>query len=140
MFVGEYTYKLDEKGRVPVPPKFRRQLKDGAILVKGFDNCITIYPIIEWNRVSHKLAEKVVFPANLRRLNRSLFSDAFDARLDGQGRIKLPDAFRDYAKIGDAAKVIGANTYVEIWNEEEWKTEKASGDQERSQTIENLGV
>jgi MraZ protein len=141
MFFGEYPYKVDEKGRVPLPPKFRREMKEGVILAKGMgEQCIAAYPIREWKKLSDKLAEKTVTPANLRRLNRAIFGSAFSASFDGQGRIKLPDSLRDYAKIADTAIVIGANNRVELWSEEGWKTEKPSADEQASQIIESFGV
>ena len=91
MFFGEYTYKVDEKGRVPLPPRFRRQMKEGVILTKGMgEKYIAVYPVAEWKRLSDSLAAKVVTPANMRRLNRAIHGSAFGASLDGQGRIILP--------------------------------------------------
>jgi MraZ protein len=141
MFFGEYPYKVDEKGRVPLPPKFRREMKEGVILAKGMgEKCISAYPIAEWKRLSDSLAAKAVTPANLRRLNRAIFSSAFSTSFDGQGRIKLPDPLRDYAKIADTAIVVGANTRVELWSEDGWKAEKASSEEQSSQIIESFGV
>ncbi len=138
MFFGEYPYKVDEKGRVPLPPKFRREMKDGVILTKGMgEKCITVYPAKEWKRLADKLAEKALTPANLRKLNRAIFPSAYSTTFDGQGRIKLPDSFRAYAEIRDTAIVVGANTYVEIWNEEGWRAAKALADEQASQIIES---
>jgi MraZ protein len=141
MFFGEYPYKVDEKGRVPLPPKFRRELKEGVILAKGMgEKCIAGYPIAEWKRLSDSLAAKAVTPANLRKLNRAIFGSAFSTSFDGQGRIKLPDSLRDYAKIADTAIVVGANNRVELWSEDGWKAEKASSEEQSSQIIESFGV
>jgi MraZ protein len=141
MFFGEYSYKVDEKGRVPLPPKFRREIKEGVILAKGTgEKCIAAYPITEWKRLSDSLAAKAVTPANLRRLNRAIFSSAFGVSFDGQGRIKLPDPLREYAGIGDTAIVVGANNRVELWSEDEWKAEKTSAEEQASQIIEGFGV
>jgi len=139
MFFGEYPYKVDEKGRLPLPPKFRREMKDGVILTKGMENCITVYPIAEWKRLSDSLAAKAVTPTNLRKLNRAIFGSAFSASFDGQGRITLPYSLRDYTKITDTAVVVGANNCVELWSEDEWKVEKISAEEQASQTIESFG-
>jgi MraZ protein len=104
------------------------------------EKCIDIYSIREWKKLSDKLAEKTVTPANLRKLNRVLFGSAFSASFDGQGRIKLPDPLRDYAKIADTAIVVGANNRIELWSEEGWKAEKPSAEEQASQTIESLGA
>ncbi len=141
MFFGEYLYKVDEKGRVPMPPKFRREIKEGVILAKGMgEKCIAAYPIAEWKRLSDSLSAKAVTPAKLRKLNRAIYSSASGASLDGQGRITLPSSLREYAGIGDAAVVVGANTRVELWNEGEWKAEKTSSEEQASEIIEGFGV
>ena len=119
MFFGEYLYKVDDKGRVPLPPKFRRELREGIILAKGMgEKCIAIYPVAEWKRLSDSLAAKAVTPANLRKLNRAIFSSAFGVSFDGQGRITLPYLLREYASIADTAVVVGANTHVELWSQD----------------------
>jgi MraZ protein len=138
MFFGEYTYKVDEKGRVPLPPKFRRQMKEGVILAQMGEKCISVYPVAEWKRLADSLAAKVVTPANLRRLNRAIFGSAFGASLDGQGRIILPSSLREYAGIGDTAIVVGANNCVELWCEGEWQAEKKSAAEQASEIIEGL--
>jgi len=140
MFFGEYPYKVDEKGRVPLPPKFRRQIKESVILAKGMgEKCVAIYPVAEWKRLSDSLAAKAVTPASLRKLNRAIFGSAFSASFDGQGRITLPYPLREYAGIGDAVVVIGANSRVELWSEDEWNAEKESAEEQASQIIESFG-
>lgn len=138
MFYGEYPYKVDDKGRVPLPPKFRRELKAGMILTKGLERCITVYSPEEWKRVSDRLAARAVSPANSRKLTRSLFGSAFSATFDGQGRIVLPFYLREYAGIGDTAVVVGVNNAIELWSEEDWRTEKTSADEQAAKIIESL--
>ncbi len=138
MFNGEYQYKVDEKGRVPLPPKFRRQLREGVVLTRGLgEKCIAVYPAREWKRVSDKLAETALTGARLRRLTRLTHGSAFDTSYDGQGRIKLPDTLRSYAGIGDTAFVVGANARVELWSEEGWKAEQTAAEEQASQIIES---
>ncbi|MCJ7575315.1 MAG: division/cell wall cluster transcriptional repressor MraZ [Dehalococcoidia bacterium] len=141
MFIGEYQYKVDEKGRLPLPPKFRRELKEGVVLAKGMgEKCIAVYTIREWRRVSDKLAEKALTGANLRRLTRAIHGSAFSASFDGQGRIKLPDTLRVYAGISDTAIVVGANARVELWSQQGWKAEQTVAEEQASQIIETLGA
>jgi MraZ protein len=138
MFIGEYQYKVDEKGRVPLPPKLRRDMKEGVVLAKGMgEKCIAVYTMREWKRLSDKLAEKALSPANLRRLNRAIHGSAFSASFDGQGRVKLPDPLRHYAGIGDTVVVVGANARVELWSEEGWKAEQIAAEEQASQIIES---
>ena len=141
MFFGEYPYKVDEKGRVPLPPKFRRQMREGVILAKGMgEKCIAAYPVAEWKRLSDSLAAKAVTPANLRKLNRAIFGSAFSTSFDGQGRITLPFPLREYAGIGDTAIVVGANNCVELWCEGEWQAAKTSAEEQASEIIESFGA
>ena len=140
MFFGEYSYKVDEKGRVPLPPKFRQQMKDGVILARGTEKCITAYPQNEWKRLADSLTAKAMSPANLRKLNRAIFGSASSISFDGQGRIILPLPLRNYAEIGDTVIVVGTNACVELWDEELWKAEKASAEEQASQIIEGLGA
>ena len=138
MFFGEYQYRVDEKGRLPLPPKFRREMREAVILIKGTEKCVVAYPSAEWERLADSLAARAVTPANLRKLNRAIFGSAFSVSFDKQGRITLPFPLRSYAEIGDAAIVVGANNYVELWNEELWKAEKASAEEQASQIIEGF--
>ena len=138
MFSGEFEYKIDEKGRVPIPPKFRRELKDGLVLTPGIENCITAYPPSEWKKLAATLTTGSVTPSKLRKLNRAMFATAFTLTIDGQGRVALPPPLREYAGIEDEAVVAGANTYIELWNKEQWAQEKAISQEEAWQIIESL--
>jgi len=139
MFFGEYPYKVDEKGRLPLPPKFRRDMKETAILTRGSEKCVAIYPLAEWKRLADSLAAKTVTSANLRKLNRAIFGSAFSVSFDKQGRITLPFPLRNYADIGDTVVVVGANQCVELWNEKSWKAEKESAEEQATQIMESLG-
>ena len=140
MFFGEYIYKVDEKGRVPLPPKFRREMKQGMVLTKGIEKCIRAYPTAEWKRLADSLAAKAVTQTNLRKLNRAIFGSGFSASFDGQGRFTLSFPLRTYANIADTAVVVGANNYVELWNKELREKEKASAEEQVSQFIESFGA
>jgi MraZ protein len=140
VFFGEYQYKVDEKGRLPLPPKFRREMREGVILTKGIEKCVDVYPLSEWKRLADTLSAKVITPASLRRLHRAIFGSAFSVSFDGQGRITLPLPLRGYAEIGDTVMVIGANARVELWNEELWKAEAASSGEQVVDIIESLGA
>ena len=138
MFLGEFEYKIDEKGRVPIPPKFRKELKEGVVLTPGVERCINLYSLAEWKKVAATLTTGSVAPSKLRRLNRAIFATAFTLNIDGQGRIALPIPLREYAGIEDEAVVAGANTYLELWNKEQWESEKAVSQEQVCQIIESL--
>jgi len=138
MFYGEFDYKIDEKGRVPVPPRFRNSLKDGVVLTPGVENCITAYPLSEWKKLAAELTGTSATPSKLRRLNRAIFATAFSTQVDGQGRIALPAPLREHAGIEDEVVVAGANTYLEIWSKGDWEEEKAMSQEQAWQIIESL--
>ncbi len=138
MFLGEFEYKIDDKGRVPIPPKFRGQLKEGVVLMPGVEKCVIIYPPAEWKKVAASLTTGSVARSKLRRLNRVFFASAFILYIDGQGRIALPPPLRSYADIDEDVVVAGANTYLELWNKEQWESEKTISREQAWQIIESL--
>ena len=138
MFFGEFEYKVDEKGRVPLPPRFRAHLKEGLVLTPGVEKCITAYPISEWKKLADRLTEGPLARSKLRQLNRALFATAFYLSVDGQGRINLPPTLRDHAEICDEVVVAGANNYLEIWNRAHWDEAKAVSQEQAWQIIESL--
>ncbi|TET25981.1 MAG: division/cell wall cluster transcriptional repressor MraZ [Dehalococcoidia bacterium] len=138
MFFGEFEYKIDQKGRVPIPPKFRRDLKDGMVLIPGIEKCIIAYPLSEWKRLATALTTGSATPNKLRKLNRAIFATAFSTRADGQGRIALPTPLREHAEIVDEVIIAGANTYLELWNRVHWETEKSNCLEQAWQIIESL--
>ena len=89
MFFGEFEYKIDEKGRVPLPPKFRRELREGVVLTPGVEKCIIVYPLAEWKKMATTLTTGSLTRSKLRRLNRAIFATAFSTYIDGQGRYCL---------------------------------------------------
>ncbi len=138
MFLGEFEYRIDEKGRVPIPPKFRKELKDGVILTQGVEQCITAYPLSEWKKLAATLTTGSITPSKLRKLNRAIFTTAFSLNIDGQGRIVLPIPLRQYASIEEEVIIAGANNYLELWNKEQWEIEKAISQEQTWQIIESL--
>jgi MraZ protein len=138
MFYGEFDYKVDEKGRVPLPPKFRNALKDGVILAPGAEKCITAYTIPEWRKLATALTDSSLTRSKMRRLSRALFATAFSTKIDNQGRIAIPAPLKEHAEIIDEVVVAGANTYLEIWNRILWEEEKSISLEQSWQNIESL--
>ncbi len=140
MFIGEFEYRVDEKGRVPVPPKFRTEelKKDGMVLCPGMEKCINIYPMSEWKKLADSLTSGPIIPAKLRKLNRAIFATAFNTEMDAQGRIMIPSQLRQFAGLNEEVVIAGTNTYVELWSKEQWEQEKSSSQAEAWQIIETL--
>src|SRR3972149_4426791 len=120
MFYGEYGYKIDEKGRVPVPPRFRNALKDGVVLTPGAEKCITVYTPAEWKKLSAKLTSSALTRSKMRKLSRAIFYTAFSTRIDNQGRIPVPAPLREHAGMNEEVVIAGANSYLEIWDKVLW--------------------
>ena len=138
MFFGEFEYKIDEKGRTPIPPRFRRELKEGVVLTPGVEECINAYPLSEWKKLADTLTGGSVIPSKLRKLNRAIFATAFSLNIDGQGRIALPIPLREYAGIEDEVVITGVNKYLELWSKDKWESEKAISQEQAWQIIESL--
>ena len=138
MFFGEFEYKLDEKGRLPIPPKFRGLLKAGVVLSPGVEGCITVYPLAEWKKLADTLTKSSLSPSKLRTLKRAVFATAFSLGLDGQGRIALPAPLKQHAEIISEVVIIGANNYFELWNKVRWGEEKAIGQEQAWLLLEGL--
>jgi MraZ protein len=138
VFLGEVEHKIDEKGRVMLPAQFRRELREGVVLTPGAEQCITAYPLAEWKKIAATLTGGSVTRNKLRKLNRAIFATASRSVIDGQGRIVLPVVLREYAGIEDEVIIVGANSYFELWNREQWEAEKADSQAQAWQIIETL--
>ena len=138
MFVGTYEYRIDEKGRTSVPPRFRDDLREGVVMTQGLERCITVYSIVEWEKISEKMASQSVNQSKSRRMGRFTFATAFMADMDAQGRVPIPTPLRKYAGIGDVAIVAGVNNYFEIWSKENWQAESSLMENQAWQISEGI--
>lgn len=131
MFLGEYEYKVDNKGRLPIPPKFRKDFSEGLVVSRGAEKCIVVYRAEVFDKGAGPLAtEEIIESEEQRSLKRAIFASAQYQELDGQGRIALHARLKEYAQITDTVIMVGLGDRVEIWNPELWKPviDKAEGD------------
>jgi MraZ protein len=140
MLIGEFEYRVDEKGRIPIPPKFRTEelKKEGVILCPGLEKCVNIYTLTEWKKYTESLTSGTVAPSKMRKLIRAVFSTAFNVEIDGQGRIVIPIQLRQYAGITEEVVIAGAFSYLELWSKEQWAAEKADSRNEAWQIVERM--
>jgi len=143
MFLGEYTYLIDEKKRLAVPPKFRQLLGKKAVITQGLDQCLFLYPTKEWGNLAKKLAQLPLSQADARGFARLMLTGAMEANLDNLGRILVPDYLKTYAFLKKRVVIAGIFNRVEIWDERKWKeyqtkTEKEVGD--IAERLKELGV
>jgi len=126
MISGIYEHRIDLKGRVAVPAKFRKVFHGGLVLARGLDGYILAYTLEEWQKISEKFANLPTTLHKNRRLIRSMFAWAFSVEFDRQGRIALPLPLRQDAQIKDVVIMVGGNKYLEIWSKESWEKEEES--------------
>ncbi len=138
MFIGEYQHHLDQKGRMAIPAKFRKQLQDGIVVTRGIDACLFVFAKAEWDKLAEKMSSLPLTQANSRAFSRLLFAGAHDVELDVQGRILLPDHLRRYAGIGKKAIVAGVFNRLEIWDEAKWKEYQTKTERESEDIAERL--
>lgn len=143
MFIGEYTYSIDEKKRVAIPPKFRKLLEKGGVITRGLDNCLFLYSYGEWDNLAKKLSELPLSRADARGFSRIMLSGAMEVSFDNLGRILVPDYLKEYAQLKKKVIIAGLFNRVEIWDEDNWKaykerTEKEAGD--IAERLNELGV
>ena len=122
MFFGTYTPKLDEKGRLFLPAKFRDQLSGGLMVTRGQERCLYVWPQAEIERVTERLREAPVSNKATRDYIRMFSSGASDDAPDKQGRITIPPQLRDWASLSKDVVVIGAMNRLEIWDEAAWNS------------------
>lgn len=139
MLIGEYTHSIDDKNRISLPAKFRKEMGKHVVLAPGLDQCIAMYTEREWERVSKKLSESSILQSDNRSFGRFMFGGAVETPVDAAGRILIPDFLKDRANLKTKVTVIGVQNRVELWNEEKWQAYKNSIDGKADQLAERLG-
>ncbi|MDO5628830.1 MAG: division/cell wall cluster transcriptional repressor MraZ [Mobilicoccus sp.] len=134
MFLGTHTPRLDEKGRLILPAKFRDKLAGGLVVTRGQERCLYVFPMDEFVRVADDLRSAPVTSKAVRDYLRVFLSGASDEIPDKQGRVTIPPALRQYAGLDRDCTVIGAGSRVELWDTAAWNayldsTEQAFADQ-----------
>ena len=138
MFLGTYSPKLDEKGRVFLPAKFRDELAGGLVITKGQERCLYVFSTAEFGRLTERLREAPLTAKGARDYSRVFFASAHDDTPDKQGRVTVPPQLREYAGLDRDCVVIGANTRVEIWDAAAWATYLAGQEEQFSSLSEEV--
>ena len=128
MFLGTHSLRLDDKGRLFLPAKWRSELADGLVVTKGQDRCIYLFSQAEFARMSAALATAPVTAKALRDYARVFFGSASDETPDKQGRITVPSSLRLYAGLERECVVTGVNTRAEIWSTPSWEAYLAANE------------
>ena len=122
MFLGTHTPRLDDKGRLILPAKFRDQLEEGVVITRGQERCLYVFPLAEFARLADQLRQAPVTSKQARDYLRVFLSGASDEKVDSQGRMTIPTTLRTYAGLSRDCAVIGAGQRVEIWEATAWET------------------
>ncbi|WP_307864841.1 division/cell wall cluster transcriptional repressor MraZ [Myceligenerans salitolerans] len=143
LLLGTFTPKLDEKGRLILPAKFRGRLAGGLVMTRGQDRCLFLLPMDEFSRIYEQVRSAPVTSQQARDYLRMFLSSASDEVPDKQGRVSIPAPLREYAGLGRDVVVIGVGTRVEVWDAEAWAAyseEKEAGYAEIAEAISDLGI
>ena len=138
MFIGEYHHTIDEKGRVIIPVKFREELGNNFIVTRGIENCLFVYPLENWAKITNKLNSLPFTQKDARTFNRFFLSGATEVELDRQGRINLPTPLIQHANLLKDCVIIGTGDRMEIWSQESWENFFNSTKDSMSDIAENL--
>jgi MraZ protein len=134
MFLGTYTPKLDEKGRLTLPAKFRDQFAGGLVVTKGQEHCLYLWPRATFEQMTAEASRAPMTVKSVRDYARAMFAGASDESPDKQGRITVPPTLRDYAGLTRDVAVVGVLNRVEVWDAERW----ASYDETNEQSFAEL--
>ncbi|MFA7309151.1 MAG: division/cell wall cluster transcriptional repressor MraZ [Patescibacteria group bacterium] len=138
MFIGEYAYTIDEKGRATLPPKYRNLLAEGVVVTRGLDNCLFLYTKKDWEEIAGKLGAMPTTDKAARDYARLMLAGAMDAQPDKLGRIVLPQYLRDFAGLKKDIVVAGLYNRMEIWEAGEWKKYEAQIEKNSADIAEKL--
>ena len=138
LLLGTFTPRLDDKGRLILPAKFRSRLAPGLVMTRGQERCLFLLPMDEFRRMYDQIRQAPVTSKQARDYLRVFLSGASDELPDKQGRVSIPAPLRAYAGLDRDVAVIGAGTRVEIWDAQAWETYLAEQESAYSDTAEEV--
>ncbi len=143
MFIGEYTYKIDDKKRLAVPVKFREELNKKVVITRGLDSSLFLYSLKDWKELAEKISKLPFSQKDARGLSRMMLAGAMEVEIDSLGRILIPDYLKQYALLKKEVVIAGVYNRIEVWDKSTWdeykgKTENEVGD--IAERLSELGV
>lgn len=138
MFIGEYKHVIDDKNRLSLPAKFRKELGGRVVITRGLDSCLFLYTEKSWDKIAETYGSLSVASSDTRKFARFMLAGASEVEVDSAGRILIPEFLAGYA--GLAGKVVLAGLYgrIEIWNSERWEADKSSFETQGESVAERL--
>ncbi len=139
MILGEYRHTLDAKNRTFLPAKLREVLGERIVIAQGVDKCLTVYPMESWEKFEAKVAE--LPPIKARQVRRWIYGFSQDTTVDSQGRVLIPNAYKEYAGLEKNLVSLGVGDHIEIWSEDEFEaTVKGISAEEIEETLIEMGM
>ena len=138
MFLGTHSPKLDDKGRLFLPARFREELAAGVVITKGQEHCLYVFKQPDFAAHAELLQKAPLTAKAVRDYSRVFFASAFDDIPDKQGRVTVPAALRAYAGLAKDCVVIGANTRLEIWDATAWASYELEKEQAFAEQAEEV--
>lgn len=139
MLIGEYKHSLDAKKRLAIPSKFRKELGEGAVLTRGLDGCLFVFPSKYWNQLTEKIVNMPFGQQDSRAFSRLMLSSAAEVDFDALGRVLIPDSLKNYADLKKVVIVAGVFNRLEIWDDEKWTSYKSNLEKNSDNIAQKLG-
>lgn len=138
MFIGQFEHTVDEKNRLAIPSKFRREFKEGAVISKGLDGCLFMFSKTKFAKMAQSISSLPLTKSSARLYARVILASAQEVDFDNQGRIVIPGYLVKHSALKKDALVMGLFDRVEIWPKEAWGKEQIKTDKKAEELIENL--
>ena len=139
MLIGEYTHNLDPKRRLSIPSKFRRELGNGAVLTRGLDGCLWLFPRGSWHALAEKIAALSMAQRDTRSFARLILSGAVEVEFDSLGRILVPEYLQKYAGLAREVVLAGVHSRIELWDRATWEPYREKLEKQSDAIAQKLG-
>lgn len=139
MLVGEHIHTLDPKKRLSLPAKFRKEVGKKVVITNGLDNCLFVYPVAQWEKLTTKMAELPMGQSDSRGFSRFFLGGAVETEVDSIGRILIPDFLKQFAGLKNRIAVVGMHDRIEIWDERMWRAYRTRMEKQADTLAEKLG-
>lgn len=141
MLIGEYRHTIDDKNRLSLPSKFRKEMGKRVVVTPGLESCLFIFTVKEWETISSRLSvsDSSLLTADNRGFNRYLLGRAVEVEVDAVGRMLIPEHLRVKARLETKVAFVGVRDRVELWNEEAWDAYVHEVESKAGELAEKLG-
>jgi len=138
MFIGEYIHTVDDKKRISLPSKFRREVGKKMVVTRGLDSCLFMYTTSEWQKIAEELGSGWT-KKDQRGIHRFIYGGAQEVGVDSIGRILIPEHLRKFADLKTKVVFAGVHNRIEVWDSQKWESYKKSMEKRAEELSEKLG-